>query len=129
MIRITPLESVEQRYEDLAKAVIIQAADDYKRYRFVLDTIDLRKYKNEEGRNLAIERAERELKKVEVFFKTAWFYELSNIDGEFAFKALERTYLTDYYPVRMAEMMDETKVGRFRVYEQRKEAVNDLERL
>lgn len=129
MIRIMPLQTTEQRYEDLAKAIIIQAADDYKRYRFVLDTIELRKYKSAEGKYLAIERAKRELKKVEVFFKTAWFYELSNLDGEFAFKALEETYLTDYYPVRMAEMMDETKVGRFRVYEQRKEAVNDLERL
>ena len=114
MIRIMPLQTTEQRYEDLAKAIIIQAADDYKRYRFVLDTIDLRKYKDEEGRNKAIERAVQELKKVEVFFKTAWFNELSNLDGDFAFRALERTYEREYYPVRMDEMMDETRNGRFR---------------
>lgn len=116
-MRIMPCENLEQRYEDLAKAIIIQAADDYKRYRFVLDTIDLRKYKDEEGRYAAIERARQNIKKVEVFFKTAWFNELSNLDGDFAFKSLEQTYLNEYYPIRMEEMMDETKIGRFRVYD------------
>lgn len=114
MIRIVPLETTEQRYEDLAKAIIIQAADDYKRYRFVLDTINLRKYKTDESRYLAIERAKRELKKVEVFFKTTWFNELSNLDGDFAFRALKKTYEKEYYPVRMDEMMDDTRNGRFR---------------
>ena len=117
MIRITPTENLEQRYEDLAKAIVIQAVDDYKRYRFVLDTIDLRKYKTTEGRYAAAERARQEVKKVEVFFSTAWFNELSDLDGDFAFKALEQTYLNEYYPIRMEEMLDETKVGRFRVYE------------
>ena len=117
MSRLVPLEATEQRYEDLAHAIIIQAADDYKRYRFVLDTIDLRKYKNDEGRYLAIERARREIKKVEVFFGTEWFNELSNLDGDFAFHALEETYKNEYYPVRMEEMMDSTKQGRFRIYE------------
>lgn len=114
---MVPSETLEERYEDLAKSVIIQAADDYKRYRFVLDTINLRKYKNYEGRYLAIERANRELKKVEVFFKTSWFNELSNLDGEKAFAALEKTYLSEYYPIRIKEMMDSTKQGRFRIYE------------
>lgn len=117
MIRIKPTETIDQRYEDLAKAIIIQAADDYKRYRFVLDTIDLRKYKSAEGRYAAAERARQEVKKVEVFFGTAWFNELADLDGDFALKELEQTYLNEYYPVRMEEMLDETKVGRFRVYE------------
>ena len=103
--------------DELAKAIVIQAVDDYKRYKFILDTIDLRKYKDEKGRSIAIERAAREIRKVEVFFNTDWFHELSGLDGTKAFKALEQTYLTDYYPVRMEEMMDETKIGRFRVYE------------
>lgn len=114
MITITPSENVEQRYEDLAKAIIIQAADDYKRYRFVLDTIDFRKYKDDEGRYTAIERAKQEVKKVEVFFGTAWFNELSNLDGDFAFKALEKTYLNEYYPERMEEMLDITRQGRYK---------------
>lgn len=117
MPKLKTYKDMENRYEDLAKAVIIQAADDYKRYRFVLDTIDLRKYKNEEGKLLAIDRAKKEIRKVEVFFGTDWFNALSNLDGAFAFKALEQTYLNEYYPVRMEEMLDGTKNGRFRVYE------------
>lgn len=113
-MRIVPLEHVSQRYEDLAKAVIIQAADDYKRYRFVLDTIDLRRYKTDAGRTKSIENAQNNIKKVEVFFKSAWFNELSNLNGDFALKALEETYKKEYYPVRMEEMLDENKIGRFR---------------
>lgn len=117
MSRIIPYENLEQRYEDLAKAVIIQAADDYKRYRFVLDTINMRKYKNDEGRYKAIETAQKEIRKVEVFFCTEWFHALSDLDGEFALRALKKTYLDEYYPLRMEEMMDETKNGRFRAYD------------
>lgn len=111
---ITPDDRLEQRYEDLAKAVIIQAADDYKRYRFVLDTLELRKYKTEEGRYKAIDNAKNQVKKVEVFFHTAWFNELSNLNGDFALKALEKTYREEYYPVRLEELMDDSKIGRFR---------------
>ncbi len=114
MTMIIPSENIEQRYEDLAKAIIIQAADDYKRYRFVLDTIDMRKYKDDEGRYSAIEKAKQELKKVEVFFDTIWFNELSNLDGKFAFRALEQTYLKEYYPIRMEEFMDTTRQGRYK---------------
>lgn len=117
MIRIVPSENIEQRYEDLAKAVVIQAADDYKRYKFALDTINLRKYKTDEGRYKAIETAKNHIKKVEVFFKSSWFNALSDLDGDFAFAALEKTYKNEYYPLRMAEMLDETKTGRFKVYE------------
>lgn len=109
--------TLDQRYEDLAKAIVIQAADDYKRYRFVLDTIDLRKYKTEKGRYKAIEIAKREIEKVKVFFNSAWFNELSDLDGKRAFEALEKTYSTEYYPVRMKEMLDETKNARFRAYD------------
>lgn len=114
MIRIEPLETTEQRFEDLAKAIIIQAADDYKRYRFVLDTIDLRQYKDEEGRDKAIRIAKQNIRRVEIFFKTAWFNGLSDLDGDFALKALEETYKNEYFPIRMEEMMDEAKIGRFR---------------
>lgn len=114
MVKIIPQENTEQRYEDLAKAIIIQAADDYKRYKFVLDTMDIRKYKTYEGRKRAVENATNQVKKVEVFFHTAWFNELSNLNGDFALKALEKTYREEYYPVRLEELMDNTKVGRFR---------------
>ena len=109
------LEAFEQRYEDLAKSIVIQASDDYKRYCFMLDTIDLRKYKDEEGRYKAMEKAKCEIKHVEIFFNSEWFTALSNLDGKKALAALEKTYKTEYYPVRMKEMLDETKTGRFRV--------------
>ena len=112
--RMKPSDYIEQRYEDLAKSIIIQAADDYKRCRFVLDTIDLRNYKDAEGRYKAAEKAKREVKKVEIFFTTPWFNELSNLDGKRALLGLEETYKNEYYPVRMEEMMDDTKQGRFR---------------
>lgn len=111
------LANTEERYEDLAKAIIIQAADDYKRYRFVLDTINLRKYKDAEGKYKALETAKREIKKVEVFFHVDWFNELSNLDGEKAFAALEKTYVEEYYPIRMEELLDGKKTGRFRKWQ------------
>ena len=114
MVRIIPKENTERRYEDLAKAIIIQAADDYKRYRFVLDTIDIRRYKSYEGRARAIENAKNQVKKVEVFFHTPWFYELSNLNGDFALAALKKTYEEEYFPVRLEELMDDSKIGRFR---------------
>lgn len=114
MTRIIPYEKLERRYEDLAMAIVIQAADDYKRYVFVLDTIDLRQYKDEEGKNKALSIAKREVQQVESFFKSQWFYELTELNGEIAFKALQKTYRAEYYPVRMLELLDENKIGRFR---------------
>ena len=108
-------DMIEERFEDLASAIIVQAADDYKRYRFVLDTIDLRHYKTDAGRYKSIENAKNHIKSVEVFFKSAWFNELSDLDGEKALRKLEETYKNEYYPVRLEEMLDENKIGRFRI--------------
>lgn len=110
--------AMEQQFEELASAIIMQAADDYKRYRFLLDTIDLRKYKDDIGKCNAFTKANREIKSVKYFFRSPWFYALSGLNGDKALIGLEKTYLTEYYPVRMEEMMDETKIGRFRVYDQ-----------
>ena len=114
MLSTNSEDIVEQAYEYLAKAIVIQAADDYKRYRFVLDTIDLRNYKNEEGKYIAMTRANKEIKNVECFFKSAWFHELSHLDGCKAMVGLEETYLNEYYPIRLEEMLDGTKNARFR---------------
>ena len=106
--------STESQYEELAIAIIMQAADDYKRYKFLIDTINLRKYKNEDGRHIAINRANREIKNVERFFHSSWFYALSGLNGERALVGLKETYKNEYYPVRLEELMDDTKIGRFR---------------
>lgn len=105
---------MESQYEELAIAIIMQAADDYKRYKFLIDTINLRKYKNEDGRHIAINRANREIKNVESFFHSSWFYALSGLNGERALVGLKETYKKEYYPVRLEELMDNSKIGRFR---------------
>lgn len=50
------MERLELRFEELAAAIVMQAADDYKRYKFLIDTINLRKYKDDEGRYIAIKK-------------------------------------------------------------------------
>lgn len=97
-------EALEKCYEELAHAIVISAADEYKRNRFLLETIDQRKYKDDAGKYSAETHAKREIKSVEIFFHSEWFNQLSNLDGVKAFKALKRTYVHEYYPARMADM-------------------------
>ncbi len=108
------MERLEPRFEELAAAIVMQAADDYKRYKFLIDTINLRKYKDDEGRYIAIRRANREIKNVEYFFHSAWFYALSGLNGEKALVGLKKTYRDEYYPVRLEEFMDENRQGRYK---------------
>lgn len=91
-------------WDALEKAVIIQAAEDYKKYQFVLDTMHMRSYKTYENRWRAIQRATFELDSVKIFFESPWFEALSGgLDGERAMRALKQTYLEEYYPARMEE--------------------------
>lgn len=97
-------EEIERCYEELARAIVISAADEYKRNRFLLETVDQRSYKDDLGRYRAIDHAKFELRSVEVFFHSEWFNQLSNLDGARAFKALERTYIREYYPARLEDV-------------------------
>ena len=106
------MERLEQGFEELAAAIVMQAADDYKRYKFLIDTINLRNYKDDEGRHIAIRRANREIKNVEYFFHSTWFYALSGLNGEKALVGLKKTY--KYYPIRLEEFMDITRQGRYK---------------
>ena len=106
---------MDEMYNDLAKAIIIQATNDYKRSRFVLDTIDLRNYKDADGKRDAITKANREIKSIELFFQSEWFKSLSGLDGQKALVGLENTYKAEYFPARMEELLDETKKGRYRI--------------
>ena len=108
------MERLEPRFEELAAAIVMQAADDYKRYKFLIDTINFRKYKDDEGRYIAIRRANREIKNVEYFFHSAWFYALSGLNGEKALVGLKKTYKNEYYPIRLEEFMDTTRQGRYK---------------
>lgn len=104
-------------YEDLAKAIVIQAVNDYKRSRFLLDTIDLRSYKDESVKYRARMMANREVKNVEAFFRSDWFRALSNLDGEQALVGLDATYKKEYFPVRMEELMNADKKARYHLDE------------
>lgn len=96
-------EAIDKCYEELRAAIVTSAADDYKRNRFIIDTIDLRKYKDEEAKQMALDHAKREVVDVEIFFKSEWFKELSGMDGKKALEALDKTYLNEYYPMRMED--------------------------
>ena len=108
------MERLEAIFKELAAAIVMQAADDYKRYKFLIDTVDYRKYKDDEGRYIAIRRANREIKNVEYFFYSPWFYALSGLNGEKALVGLKKTYKNEYYPIRLEEFMDETRQGRYK---------------
>ena len=97
-------EVLEKCYEDLARAIVISAADEYKRNRFVVETIDKRSYKDDEGKYRALDLAKKEVKSVELFFHSEWFNQLSNLDGERAFEALQQTYIREYFPMRMEDI-------------------------
>lgn len=92
--------AVEPNFEALAKAIVSEAADEYKRNRYILDTIDRRKYKDSEIKETARRRAQSEIKDVERFFKSEWFYTLSGLNGDKAFDALKETYINEYIPMR-----------------------------
>jgi len=96
-------EELDKCYDELRAAIVTSAADDYKRNRFIIDTIDLRKYKDEEMRQIALNRAKREVIDAEIFFKSEWFKELSGMDGKKALDALDKTYLNEYYSMRMED--------------------------
>ena len=108
------MERLEQGFEELAAAIVMQAADDYKRYKFLIDTINFRNYKDDEGRHIAIRRANIEIKNVEYFFHSTWFYALSGLNGEKALVGLKKTYKNEYYPIRLEEFMDTTRQGRYK---------------
>ena len=95
---------IEANYDALAKAIITTAAEDYKSSRFLIDTIDMRKYKDDSLRTSALNNARREVKCVELFFKDEWFHVLSGLDGEKAFRGLKATYVNEYYPMRMSDV-------------------------
>ena len=95
----------ERNYEFLARAIVTDAAEEYKRNRFILDTLALRKYENVENMDKARERALHEIEDIERFFRSDWFTTLSEgLDGPRALKALKETYFNEYLPERLEEM-------------------------
>lgn len=63
-------------YEELAKAIIVQAAEDYRNALMLLK------------KNARIIKGNRDKKDCESFFRSRWFGELTGVDGEFLIKKL-----------------------------------------
>lgn len=93
-----------ENYKLLAKTICSEAADEYKRNRFILDTLELRSFKDPTEMETARMHAQSEIEDIESFFKSEWFYTLSGIDGEKAFEALKETYANEYVPMRLKAM-------------------------
>ena len=62
-------EPTQVQWEDFANAIIIQAAQDYRKARYVL------------SRNAQNEAAKATLLEVERFFLSEWYQMLTNVDG------------------------------------------------
>ena len=70
---------IERNWNDLAHAIIVQAASDYRRAQYrnmkrphQLDTL-------------------REIRSLELFFRSPWFTSLSNLDGKQILLDLKKT--------------------------------------
>lgn len=61
-------------YQLLANAIIEQAVKDYRNDRDILKT--------RSEKSTAYEKAAVDIKRIERFFRSAWFKELTDIDGE-----------------------------------------------
>ena len=64
-------------YENLANAVIAQAAEDYRRL--------LKRVKKNPANREALDEALQ----VERFFRSGWYQRLTNVDGEFPIRKLQ----------------------------------------
>ena len=64
-------------YENLANAVIAQAAEDYRRI--------LKRVKKNPANREALDEALQ----VERFFRSGWYQRLTNVDGEFLIRKLQ----------------------------------------
>ena len=64
-------------YENLANAVIAQAAEDYRRL--------LKRVKKNPANREALEEALQ----IERFFRSGWYQRLTNVDGEFLIRKLQ----------------------------------------
>ena len=72
-------KKINKAYENLANAIIVQAVEDYRRMlrgRFNFDKA---------GQSVTFEDTED-------FFKSKWFYTLTNVDGKTLLNRLRREY-------------------------------------
>lgn len=73
------MQSIELAYCNLANAIIVQAADDYRK------ALDGKTYYYKKS-TLSI------IKDVEKFFHSSWYRELTKVDGDFLIEQLHREH-------------------------------------
>ena len=67
----------EDRYEHLANAIILSAVSDYR--------AALKRVKRNQGSKTAMDEALR----IEEFFRSPWYQQLTSVDGEFLIRRLQ----------------------------------------
>ena len=73
-------------WEDLANAIIVQQAEDYRRCRRILRGRPGMKH----APILLLGEAEERLREIEAFFQSFWFCQLTTVDGEMILERLRK---------------------------------------
>ena len=69
-------------YEEIANAIVIQACNDYKKA-----------YKQSLHKSGIVGEADEELAKLEEFFRSDWYKQLTEVDGEYLMERLRNEVL------------------------------------
>lgn len=77
-----------KEYEELATAIVRQAAVDYKKASQQLSRLPPAVTEGQKKHRLNLERQVAECKQ---FFRSEWFTQLSNLDGEYLMEILDKT--------------------------------------
>ena len=79
-------EALDENWEDLANAIIVQQAADYRKCRRILRVRPGKKHVSFFVQDEAIKR----LREIEVFFQSWWFSQLTTADGEMILERLRK---------------------------------------
>ena len=79
-------EPLDENFEDLANAIIIQQAEDYRKCRKILRSRPGKKQVSFFVQDEAIKR----LREIEVFFQSWWFSQLTTADGKMILERLRK---------------------------------------
>ena len=85
-LRDDATEAMDENFEDLANAIIVQQAADYRKCRKILRARPGKKQVSFFVQDEAIKR----LREIEVFFQSWWFSQLTTADGEMILERLRK---------------------------------------
>ena len=85
-LRDDATEAMDENFEDLANAIIVQQAADYRKCRRILRARPGKKHVSFFVQDEAIKR----LREIEVFFQSWWFSQLTTADGEMILERLRK---------------------------------------